>query len=164
MVFVPDSPAAQFSRSLSARSLRISIGTSNPKTCSWTIQYAYLLSRVPRTKASFTCGNQSNAFSSFTNSLSDSARRANQAFGLGTRYPSQRPARNLPLQQAPERQNNTGYWFIPLALFCLSGCYGRYSPGSSSGVVQNLFLRANRTKSDFVSHLLSSGGSVFICI
>ena len=32
---------------------------------------------------------QSNAFSSFTTSLSDSARRANQAFGLGIRPPSQ---------------------------------------------------------------------------
>ena len=57
--------------------------------------------------------NQSNAFSSFTTSLSDSARRVNQTFGLGTRHPSASRQSCLPFQQVPERRNNTGYSFTP---------------------------------------------------
>jgi len=50
---------------------------------------------------SFISGDQSNAFSSFATSLSGSARRANQAFGLGTRHPFCVPPITLTVSTGP---------------------------------------------------------------
>lgn len=87
-----NTPAARSGRSPSARLPQTSTGTLNPRTCCWTNRCAPLARQIPRTGASSIPGDQSNAFSSFTTSLSDSARRANQAFGLGSRpFPMFRP-------------------------------------------------------------------------
>jgi hypothetical protein len=87
-----NTPAARSGRSPSARLPQTSTGTLNPKTCCWTNRCAPLARQIPRTGASLIPGDQSNAFTSFTTSLSDSARRANQAFGLGSRpFPMFRP-------------------------------------------------------------------------
>lgn len=55
----------------------------------------------PGPGVSFTSGDQGNAFSSFTSSLSDSARRANQAFGLGIHHHPAPRRLCLPFQTGP---------------------------------------------------------------